>query len=162
MTKELRAKRGSVWKFVVGILGCEAVGFLGSWFTFAEIPTWYASLNRPWFQPPNWLFGPVWTLLYALMGIAAARLWSVKRADDGLKRLFLGQLFLNFLWTPVFFGAHNLLGGLLIILAMDVCVAALIRRLWRADRTSAILLFPYLAWILFATLLNTAILHLNP
>lgn len=155
-------RRPSFLQHLLGIVICQSAGIVGSLFTVAEIPTWYAALNVPSWQPPGWLFGPVWTALYFLMGIAAARIWVTTKKNDVLRKLFGAQLLLNALWTPVFFGAHNLLGALVIVLAMDSVVVALILRLWHRDRTSSWLLVPYLAWILFATCLNAVILILNP
>ena len=151
----------SVFQYLVWILLCEGAGIAGSFVTIAEIPTWYASLNMPSWQPPSWIFGPVWTTLYFLMGIAGARIWAATKQNDLSRRLFGAQLFLNAFWTPVFFGAHNLLGALVIILAMDILVLVLLFRLRQNDRTAAWLLAPYFAWILFATALNAVILALN-
>lgn len=147
---------------ILGIVIAQAAGGLGSLVTFSEIPAWYATLAKPTWQPPNWLFGPVWTVLYTLIGLAGARIWSKTKQEDSLRRIFAAQLFLNALWTPVFFGAHNLLGGLVIIYVMDVLIMILIARLWKSDRVAMWMLVPYLAWILFATFLNAAILGLNP
>ncbi len=154
-------RRPTVLEYVFGILVCQSAGIVGSLFTLEEVSTWYVTLSMPSWQPPNWLFGPVWTLLYTFMGIAGARIWGSTKRGDGLRVLFGAQLFLNALWTPVFFGAHNLLGGLVILLVLDVAVIALLYRLKTQDLASMALLVPYLAWILFATCLNAAILILN-
>jgi translocator protein len=154
-------RRPSFLQYLLGVVMCQGAGIAGAFFTVAEIPTWYTTLNMPTWQPPNWLFGPVWTTLYLLMGIAGARIWVQTKQGDVLRKLFGAQLFLNALWTPVFFGAHNLLGGLVIILAMDITVIALLYRLRSRDNISMGLLVPYLAWILFATCLNAVILVLN-
>jgi len=148
--------------YLLGVVLCQAAGIFGSFFTIAEIPTWYAALNQPTWQPPNWLFGPVWTFLYICMGIAGARIWMKTKRGDVLRRIFIGQLLLNALWTPVFFSAHNIVGAVVMIIALDVAVAVLVWNLRSRDRTASVLLFPYLVWILFATALNTAILILNP
>lgn len=155
-------RRPTVLQTLLGIVLCQGAGIAGSFLTVSEIPAWYATLSMPSWQPPGWLFGPVWTVLYLLMGIAAARIWVATKQNDALRKLFGAQLLLNALWTPVFFGAHNLLGALVIVLAMDSVVVALMLRLWDRDRTSSWLLAPYLAWILFATCLNAVILVLNP
>lgn len=143
------------------ILACEAIGTLGALWVSTEISTWYAFLHQPSFRPPNWVFGPVWGVLYALLGIIGMRLWSAKKKDPIAQRIFFWQLFLNGIWTPIFFGAHNVLGALVVIAILDLSVIVLLRRLWRSDRISAFLLVPYLSWLLFATILNTAILQLN-
>ncbi len=154
-------RRPSVLQYVFGIMVCQSAGIVGSLVTIAEIPAWYASLVVPSWQPPSWLFGPVWTMLYTLMGIAGARIWAETTSGDVLRRLFGAQLLLNALWTPVFFGAHDLLGALVMILALDAVVVTLVLQLWRRDRTAFWLLVPYLVWILFATCLNAVILTLN-
>jgi translocator protein len=155
-------RRPSVLQYVLGVVFCQSAGIAGAFVTATEIPTWYMTLRMPTWQPPSWLFGPVWTVLYILMGIAGARIWAQTKRGDALRKLFGAQLLLNALWTPVFFGAHNLLGGLVIIFAMDMLVIALLFRLRATDRASVWLLLPYMTWILFATSLNAAILLLNP
>lgn len=93
-------------KIIISVIGCELVGLLGTPFTISAIPTWYATLNKPFFSPPNWIFCPVWTLLYFLMGVSFFLIW---RQDQKKKKLgiarnyFFAQLFLNFIWTPIFF-----------------------------------------------------------
>jgi benzodiazapine receptor len=126
---------------------------------------WYASADKPAFTPPGWLFGPVWTVLYAAMALAAWRL--SRRREEGvtaatpLLRLWWVQLGLNFLWTPLFFAGQLLWLGLVDIVLLDVAVAVLVVRAWRVDRVAAVLLAPYLAWILFATALNAGVAALN-
>lgn len=118
---------------------------------------WYATLQKPWFSPPNWLFGPVWTVLYILIGCAGARKWLY----GGAAGLWWGQMALNFLWSPVFFGLQQPLAALLVIVAMWALIAVFIRREWASDRLSAVLFLPYLAWVSLATALNAAIVVLN-
>jgi len=154
-------RRPTFFQYLLGVVICQGAGIAGSFFTIAEISTWYASLAKPSWQPPNWLFGPVWTTLYTLMGIVGVRIWAMTTPGDALRRLFGAQLLLNALWTPIFFGAHNLLGALIMILALDLVVVGLLSTLWRQDRISFWLLVPYMAWILFATCLNAVILTLN-
>jgi tryptophan-rich sensory protein len=125
--------------------------------------SWYAALDKPSFNPPAWLFAPVWTLLYAAMGGAARRIWrlpvSVERT--WALRKFAVQLALNAAWTPVFFGAHSLGGGVLVIVSMLFAIAVTIQGFHPLDKLAAWLLAPYLAWVSFATLLNVALLALN-
>jgi tryptophan-rich sensory protein len=140
------------------------IGFLGSLVTLPQIPTWYATLNKPSFTPPNGLFGPVWTLLYVMMAVAAWRVW-VRAASGTARRLaltaFSVQLALNAVWSPVFFGLRAPAFGLVIILCLLVALAATLVLFWRVDRIAGLLLVPYLAWIAFATALNGAIVVLN-
>ena len=145
------------------VIGCEAVGLTGAAVTNPG-SDWYRALAKPSFQPPAWIFGPAWTLLYALMGLAAWRMWQ-RRAAPGARTalvLFGAQLAVNAAWSPVFFGAPAVGAALAVIAVLAVLVAATIVAFRRVDRTAAALLLPYLAWVLFATVLNAAILRLNP
>ena len=124
---------------------------------------WYASLAKPSWNPPNWIFGPVWTALYAMIGVAGWRLWR-RRAAPGATRAmgwYGAQLALNFAWTPVFFGLHRPGAALAVIVAMLGAIVATIALSWRVDRPAALLLAPYAAWVSFATALNAAIWRLN-
>lgn len=121
---------------------------------------WYQSLEKPFFQPPAWLFGPVWTTLYVLIAIAGARTWIAAPASGRMQVWFM-QMILNFLWSPAFFGAQSPILGLVVIVPMLVAIGAFIRLSWTRDRVSAWLFVPYLAWVSFATLLNLSIAILN-
>ena len=151
-------------KLIVSVIGCELVGILGTPFTASAIPSWYATLNKPVFAPPNWLFGPAWTLLYFLMGIAFYLIWKqgwgTKKAQTA-RRYFFIQLALNFMWSPIFFGLRSPLPGLVIIFALLVMIALTIKKFYPLSKLAAYLLFPYLLWVSFATLLNTGIVLLN-
>ena len=148
----------------LSIIACEAAGILGSFFTISSIPTWYASLNKPWFNPPNWLFGPAWAILYALMGISLFLAWKKgiksRQARPALTAFAL-QLFLNAAWSIIFFGLKMPLAAFAEILLLWLSIAAAIALFWRISRTSALLLVPYLAWVSFAALLNYSIWVLN-
>ena len=126
---------------------------------------WYAEADKPSFTPPGWLFGPVWTVLYAAMAVAAWRLSRRREEGDrrasALLRLWWVQLGLNFLWTPLFFAGQLLWLALVDIVLLDVAVAVLVVRTWRVDRVAAGLLAPYLVWIGFATVLNASVAALN-
>lgn len=119
----------------------------------------YASLPTPVWAPPSWVFGPVWTVLYALMGIAAWRVWKADGFSGATVALglFFAQLVANALWTPLFFGAGLLGWALVDILILNLLLAATIVAFWRVDRPAGLLLVPYLLWVLFATALNAAI-----
>jgi len=135
-----------------------AVVVIGAAIGITTVPgEWYATLVKPWFSPPNWVFGPVWTVLYILIGCVGARKWLY----GGAVGLWWGQMALNFLWSPVFFAAHQPLLALLVIICMWVLIALFIRREWTADRLSAVMFVPYLAWVSLATALNAAIVVLN-
>lgn len=151
-------------KFLISVVGCELVGLLGTPFTATAIPTWYAGLNKPVFAPPNWLFGPVWTLLYFLMGVSFYLIWKQgfkKKSQKIARNIFLTQLALNFIWSPVFFGLRAPLLALLIIGAMWFAILLTIQKFYPLSKTAAYLLIPYLLWVSFATLLNAGIVILN-
>lgn len=120
---------------------------------------WYQGLNQPWFTPPNWLFGPVWTILYILMALSATRL--IARGAGLAVGLWALQITLNTLWTPVFFGGYNLGAAFLYIAALWVVLLLNILVAWRVDKWSSIMLWPYLVWVSFASLLNYSFWMLN-
>lgn len=121
---------------------------------------WYASLNKPFFNPPSWLFGPVWTVLYVLIAIAGARTWMANARGLGMQ-LWFGQMALNFMWSPAFFGYRMPGVALVVVLAMLAVILAFIADRWNRDRIAALLFAPYAAWVAFASLLNAAIVWLN-
>ncbi len=143
---------------------CLLVGFSAAGITFTNVATWYAILVHPPLSPPNWLFGPVWTVLYVLMAIAA---WLVWRQHEPWRRsrsaltLWSLQLAVNSAWTPVFFGLHQIAAGLAVMVAMLAAIAWTITRFWPLNRLAGALLLPYLAWVSFATYLNAGFWWLN-
>ena len=151
-------------KLLISVIGCELVGFLGTPFTISAISTWYSTLNKPFFAPPNWIFGPVWTLLYLLMGVAFYLIWKQDRQKKKVKTAeiyFLTQLALNFIWSPIFFGLRAPLLGLIVIVAMWVLIKMTMEKFYPLSKLAFYLLLPYLLWVSFATLLNAAIVVLN-
>lgn len=160
-----RTRVRDIVEAVVAVLICQGAGLIGSVATFPSIPTWYASLEKPFFNPPNWLFGPVWTTLYTLMGISAFLVWRKGIRDRQVKAalgIFVAQLILNSLWSIVFFGLHSLLGGLIVILPLWVAILLSIVTFYRISKTAGVLLIPYILWVSFATLLNFSLWQLNP
>jgi len=146
-----------------------AVAALGAFTTITQVNGWYAHAEKAFWTPPNAVFGPVWSVLYALMSIAAWLVWRAP-ASTGRRRAlttYVVQLVLNALWTPVFFGLYPLAGqgswwiALAIIGALDVAVLVTMIRFWAVRRVAAVLLIPYWAWVLYATTLNAAVLVLN-
>jgi translocator protein len=121
---------------------------------------WYDSLEKPWFNPPNWVFGPAWTTLYVLIAIAGWRIWRQRRTGGAMTAWWV-QLGLNFLWSPVFFTLQNIGLALAVIVAMLVAIIAFMVLARPHDRIAALLFAPYAAWVAFATLLNGAIFLLN-
>lgn len=148
---------------VLFVIVCLFIGYLGSFFTVASIPTWYSALNKPFFSPPNWIFAPVWTTLYILMAIAAFRVWE-RRKNKSAKnvfKLFGIQLFLNAVWSPVFFGAKNLILAFVVIVALLYFIFLTIKAFAKVDKVASYLLYPYIAWVGFATILNFSVWLLN-
>lgn len=149
-------------KLISSFLLVFLAAFIGSYATFSEISTWYATLEKPVFNPPNWIFGPVWTVLYTLMAIAFYLTWTKKKKSTkkGIK-YFLAQLGLNSLWSIAFFGLHNPLLAFIVILALWAFIFLTIVEFRKVDKLAANLLTPYLLWVSFATLLNLSIVILN-
>ena len=152
-----------VAQLVTAIVACEGAGIVGSLFTISAINSWYITLNKPIFSPPNWLFGPVWTLLYFLMGVSLYLIWN-KRTKINKKiayKVFFAQLLLNTLWSVLFFGLKNPAAGFVGILLLWYFIFRTIQEFKKISTLSSYLLYPYLAWVSFATLLNLAIVVLN-
>lgn len=148
-------------KILIYILFIVVVVALGALIGIANVPgDWYQSLNKPPFNPPNWIFGPVWTTLYVLIGVAGARTW-LSAPSSSRMQIWFAQMALNFLWSPAFFGMESTLLGLIVIIPMLVLIIVYIQRSWKPDRLSAMLFLPYLAWVSFATLLNVSLFILN-
>lgn len=153
---------GSFFALLFFVLLSLGAGFIGSAFTMSEIGTWYAGLTKPSWTPPNWVFGPVWTTLYVLMGTAAFLVSRSKKLGKyPVLWLFVAHLVVNTLWSIVFFTLHELLLATFIVLLLDVLVALLIKLFWRHSRVASYLLVPYLLWCLYATSLTIGILVLN-
>jgi tryptophan-rich sensory protein len=142
---------------------CLGIGALGGAVTAGSVDSWYPTLVKPSFNPPNWVFGPVWTALYLLMAVAAWRVWRAVDWDRarGPIALFALQLAINLGWSVAFFGLRGIGLALIVILALDLAVLATALQFRRIDRAAALLLLPYLAWIAFATALNLALWRLN-
>lgn len=144
--------------FVLFIVACVAIGALSS---VANTPgEWYQSLNKPFFQPPDWVFAPVWAGIYVLIGIALAVTWF---DEDNTGRLvvFAIQAILNISWSPAFFGLKSPVLGLVIIIPMLISILLFIGMSWRPNRQAALLFVPYALWVTFATALNLSIVALN-
>ena len=148
---------------VLLILLCEGVGLAGSRWSAPEIAGWYAGLRKPTFNPPGWIFGPVWTTLYALMAIAAWRVLQTAATPmrSAALGLFAAQLALNLLWSYIFFRRHAIGAALGEVIALWCAIAVTSVLFAGIDRIAAWLLVPYLAWTTFASVLNAAILRLN-
>ena len=156
-------KRTEVIKLIISCSVPLAVGFSGSFFT-ANSMDWYQTLAKPVFNPPNWIFAPVWTVLYLLMGVSVFLIWRRGLANKIGKvalACFILQLVFNTGWTPVFFGAKQPLIAFGVIILLWLAIAATIICFNRISKVSAILLVPYIVWVSFAAILNASICVLN-
>ena len=155
---------GRLFKLVIAISVCEAAGVVGAFFTTPSIAGWYATLARPALNPPAWVFGPVWTTLFALMGIAAFLVWrkGLDRRDVKITLgIFIGQLVLNTLWSIIFFGLHNPGAAFVEIIFLWLAILATIVAFAKISKPAALLLLPYILWVSFAGYLNFSIWKLN-
>lgn len=142
---------------------CQLAGIVGSIFTISEVPTWYTQLNKPTFSPPAVIFGPVWVTLYTLMGVSVYLIWKKRKQYEAARgvRVFWVHLFLNFIWTPVFFGLKNIPLALIIIALVWFLILYMVKTFYPIDKYASWLLLPYLAWVSFAGVLNYYLLILN-
>ena len=147
------------------IMTCLAVGYISSIVTRENIPTWYALINKPFFTPPNWVFAPVWTLLYIMMGFAAGSVWNKIDTDEAnVKKAFLFfliQLALNALWSFLFFGLQNPFLASIEIILLWLMIFETYNQFKAIDKLAANLLLPYLVWVSYATLLTISVWYLN-
>lgn len=149
---------------IVSLVAPLLAGGLGSIATASSIPTWYRALSKPAWNPPNWLFGPVWTFLYVLMGVALFLIWRQGWKTEGVRPaiiLFAAQLVFNAGWSAVFFGLHSLGGGFVVLIILWLLIAATTVAFFGRSVTAGTLLLPYIAWVTFAGVLNATIWGLN-
>jgi len=153
-----------ITKLIISIAACQLAGVIGSFFTAPSISTWYATLEKPSFVPPNWLFAPAWILLYLLMGISAYLIWMKgwerKEVREALM-VFVLQLILNTLWSVLFFGLQSPLYGFVVIVILWLVILFTILKFYPIFQKAAYLLIPYILWVSFTALLNLSILILN-
>ncbi|RXR35472.1 tryptophan-rich sensory protein [Flavobacterium piscinae] len=152
-------------KIVIAVIICLAIGYGSGIATQSSITTWYPTLNKPFFNPPNWLFAPVWTILYVMMGVSAGLVWSKMEVIPLLVKkalwVFAIQLILNALWSFLFFGMCNPFLAFIEILLLWLMILETVKLFKPIDPLANKLLIPYLLWVSFATLLNGAIWWLN-
>jgi len=149
-------------KLIASILICQMAGFVGSIFTASSIPTWYADLQKPTFSPPNWLFGPVWIILYTLMGISLYLVFNKKKNIKTPLILFAVQLILNSIWSILFFGLQNPFYAFIEIIILWIAILLTIISFYKVSKNASLLLLPYIIWVSVATILNYYIWVLNP
>jgi translocator protein len=151
-------------KLLTSLLLCQAAGVIGSFFTIRSVDTWYVGIRKPFFNPPDSVFAPVWIVLYALMGISLFLIWR-KGSDGGFPArafsVFILQLILNSFWSFAFFGCRSSLAGFIVIVLLWVAIIWTIVLFLRISRMAAIFLFPYILWVSFALVLNGAIVLMN-
>jgi len=150
--------------FIVCLIACYAAGGIGTIFTVSSIPTWYAGLHKPPLNPPNWIFGPVWTTLYTMMAVAIFLV--IKKGFGGniikiATGIFVTQLVLNTLWSIVFFGARTTFAPIFIIAALWISILACIILFWGISKPASIMMMPYILWVSFASYLNIGVYVLN-
>ncbi|RZN41110.1 MAG: tryptophan-rich sensory protein [Methanophagales archaeon ANME-1-THS] len=153
-----------ILKLIVSLAICYLAARIGAVFTSSSIQTWYVTLNKPFFTPPNWLFAPVWLTLYTLMGIALFLIWRQGFHSPQVKiagAIFGIQLVLNTLWSIAFFGFQSPLAGLIVIILLWVAIAVTIKTFLPLSKPAGVLLIPYILWVSLAAALNVAIVVLN-
>lgn len=151
-------------KLIVSIALCEGAGIFGSLFTAKAVPTWYAGLAKPAFNPPDWLFAPVWIVLYAMMGVSLYLIWRKGLKDKAIESVFtffLVHLLLNAIWSVIFFGMKDPGLALAEISVLWLMIAVLVYKTYSIDRRASLLLIPYFFWVSFASVLNYSIWKLN-
>ena len=157
-------KPTDILKLAASIILCQLAGLLGSFFTTPAIPTWYQTLNKPIFTPPNWIFAPAWISLFILMGISLFMVW--RRQDHPQGKIafifFFVQLILNIFWSGAFFGLRSLILGLMDIILLWIAILLMILNFLKISKAAGLLLLPYLFWVSFAALLNFSLWVLNP
>lgn len=152
------------FKLIISILICLSIGFIGSFFTASSVSTWYVTLNKPVFNPPGYLFAPVWTILYIMMGISLYLVWNKGLKDKTSKTgliLFGIQLILNFLWSVLFFGLKSPLIAFIEIILLWFFILLTMIYFYKISKLSSYLLIPYILWVSFASVLNFSIYYLN-
>jgi benzodiazapine receptor len=164
MRANLANTKFQIIPFIISLVITLSIGIVAAIFTRPEIAGWYSTLNKPSFTPPNWLFPVAWTTIYILIATAAYMVWKLRDGSSIYKTaviIYVVQLTLNFSWSIVFFGRHQILGGLMVIVALLVTIILNISWFNRFSKTAAWLLLPYLLWVSYATLLNISISVLN-
>jgi len=153
-----------LWKLLVSLILCQLAGIIGSLFTVPSIPTWYQALKKPFFNPPNWLFAPVWIGLYFLMGFSLFLVWRREGELPQVKKaliLFFIQLILNTTWSILFFGLRSPFLGFIELIFLWLIIFLTIQKFFKISRNGGLLFIPYFIWVSFALILNFSIWVLN-
>ncbi|MFO7526088.1 MAG: TspO/MBR family protein [Ignavibacteriaceae bacterium] len=156
-------KKLDIIKFVISILIPLLLGAIAGGFTSQAVPGWFASLNRPSFSPPNWIFGPVWTILYILLGLSLYLIWKQipSKERNNAILIFSIQMFLNFIWSFVFFYFNQIGLALIVIIGLWLSIILMINRFYKIKPLAAYLNLPYILWVTFASALNAGYFILN-
>jgi len=157
-------KKSDILKLIVSLIICQLAGFVGSLFTTPSIPIWYASLEKPSFNPPNWVFSPVWISLFVLMGISLFLVWQKTLHYPGVSSALFWfgiQLFLNMLWSVLFFGLKSPFFAFVGIIFLWVAIFLTLVKSFKVSRLAGVLFVPYICWVSFAAVLNFSIWNLN-
>jgi tryptophan-rich sensory protein len=152
-------------KLIFAIVICQLSGVIGSFFTISSIPTWYATIQKPFFTPPNWLFGPVWITLFTLMGISLHLVWDKGLENKEVKSsliIFFVQLILNALWSILFFGLKSPFYAFIEIIVLWIAIAVTIFKFYKISKSAGLVLLPYIVWVSIALTLNFYVWILNP
>ncbi|MBI2129887.1 tryptophan-rich sensory protein [Candidatus Woesearchaeota archaeon] len=152
------------YKLIFSIIICQLAGLIGSFFTASSVDTWYAALEKPGFNPPNWIFGPVWVALFLLMGISLYLVWEkgIKAKGAKIALIFFGiQLLLNMVWSIIFFGLRSPLYASIEIIILWLAILLTIIKFYKISKPAAYLLVPYILWVSFAVALNISIVFIN-
>jgi tryptophan-rich sensory protein len=156
-------KKANLLKLIISLVLPVGIGAIAGIFTMKAIPTWYETLNKPSFNPPNWIFGPVWTTLYFLMGISLFLIWKLEAGKERNRAIgaFIIQLLLNFFWSFLFFYFHQLGLALVEVIILWISILIMILFFYRLRPVAAYLNIPYILWVTFASILNAAYYFLN-
>ncbi len=152
-----------IFKLLISVVIPLLIGFLGSFFTSSSVNSWYETINKPFFNPPNWVFGPVWTVIFILIGISFYLIWEKDFGKNKKKviSIYFYQLFLNFLWSILFFGLKAPLLAVIEIIVLWFFILKNMNVFYKISKTAGYLFIPYLLWVSFATILNFAIVLIN-
>lgn len=157
-------RKKDLLKLIISLIVCQLAGVIGSLFTSPSIPTWYASLEKPSFNPPNWVFSPVWITLFVLMGISLFLLWRNGLEDQKVRiaiLFFAVQLVLNVCWSAIFFGLKSPFFALIEIIFLWIAILLTILNSYKVSKAAGVLLIPYILWVSFAAVLNFSLWSLN-
>jgi translocator protein len=164
ITKDTKNTLKKIVEIAAAIIVCQCAGIIGSFFTVNSVKTWYVTLNKPSFNPPSWVFGPAWGILYTMMGVALYIIWQ-KRKTFAVSNIpltvFFVQLLLNTAWSIIFFGARQIFPAFIEIVILWIMIVVTIFYFVKNDKRAGLLLVPYLCWVSFASVLNYYLWILN-